>query len=118
MRPVTGSLWSPSNFSIAALVAWSSVPESLDLAVAKLGQGALHARGRREAASAIDAPMSSAIGSLRRRAGACGRGAAGGCTAAVASTGRGGAGAGAVVAAVGPVSATCGRAGLAKNGAG
>src|SRR6185503_531172 len=64
--------------------------------------------------------MSSAMGSLRRAVGACGRAAGGGCTAAVASTGRGGAGAGAggVVAEVGVGSATCGRTGFAKKGAG
>ena len=97
MRPVTGSLCSPSNFSIAALVAWSRVPETLIWPYPNSESARCTARTRD--GEPIDAPMSSAIGSLRRTAGACGRGAAGGCTAAVASAGRGGAGAGAVVAA-------------------
>ena len=88
MRPVTGSLWSASNFSIAALVAWSSVPETVDLAESetRAPRCALHRRGRATASRSTPRSVRRSDRCAARRA-ACVRGAARGRTAAVAPLG-------------------------------
>ena len=117
MRPVTGSLCSPSNFSIAAAGRLVERTGDLDLAVAKLGEGALHGEDARRRADRRPDEFGDRIVAPhggRLRPGGGGRMHRGGRFRwPRRSRGR--------VRwsrTVGPVSATCGRAGLAKNGAG